>query len=46
MFDKECIYCTKVLECKGKEKPTPCLHFENRKDDKHDSEQPTKRRTL
>lgn len=31
MKDKECLHCKKFFECKGKEKPKPCLHFEERK---------------
>ena len=29
--DKGCVYCEKVLDCKGKIKGTNCLQFEERK---------------
>lgn len=35
MKDRECIKCKKFFECKGKDKNTPCLHFEERKKGKN-----------
>lgn len=33
--DKECIYCQKMFECKGKMRGvTNCINFEQYKDDK------------
>jgi hypothetical protein len=41
MKDKDCIYCKKFFECKGKDTKSPCLHFEDRrkKDDHGENKQ-------
>jgi hypothetical protein len=31
MKDKECIYCEKFFECKGKDTKNPCVNFEDRR---------------
>lgn len=37
MKDIECITCKHILECKGKDNPTPCINYEKR-ETKNDSD--------